>query len=99
MKYTYKPQNVCSKKFIAEIKDNIIVDFVIEGGCPGKGHILIVHIYRLLRGDVAQIRYHDGQQGSYRKVRAPALSAHLGIILEPYGIKGCVIVHNTSRER
>ena len=36
MKYTYKPQNVCSKKFIAEIKDNIIVDFVIEGGCPGN---------------------------------------------------------------
>jgi uncharacterized protein (TIGR03905 family) len=36
MKYTYKPQNVCSTKFIAEIENNIIIDFIIEGGCPGN---------------------------------------------------------------
>lgn len=36
MKYTYKPQNVCSQQFIADIDKGIIKDFKIVGGCPGN---------------------------------------------------------------
>ncbi len=36
MKYTYKPQGVCSREFIADIENGIIKDFKIIGGCPGN---------------------------------------------------------------
>ncbi len=36
MKYTYKPQGVCSQQFIADIDNGIIKDFKIVGGCPGN---------------------------------------------------------------
>lgn len=36
MKYTYKPQGVCSQEFIADIENGIIKDFKIIGGCPGN---------------------------------------------------------------
>lgn len=36
MKYTYKPQGVCSQEFIADIENGIIRDFKIVGGCPGN---------------------------------------------------------------
>lgn len=36
MKYTYKPQGVCSREFIAEIENGIVKDFKIIGGCPGN---------------------------------------------------------------
>ena len=36
MKYTYKPQGVCSQEFIADIENGIIKNFKIIGGCPGN---------------------------------------------------------------
>ena len=36
MKYTYTPKGVCSQKFICEIKNGVINDFQIIGGCPGN---------------------------------------------------------------
>ena len=36
MKYTYRPQGVCSQEFIADIDNGIIKDFKIIGGCPGN---------------------------------------------------------------
>lgn len=36
MKYTFKPQGVCSQEYIIEIEDNIIKNMQIFGGCPGN---------------------------------------------------------------
>jgi len=36
MKYTYKPQGVCSTLFEADIENGIIKSFKITGGCPGN---------------------------------------------------------------
>ena len=36
MKYTYKPQGVCSMEMIFDIEDNIIKHLQIIGGCPGN---------------------------------------------------------------
>jgi len=36
MKYSYKPQGVCSQLFEAEIENGIIKSFKIVGGCPGN---------------------------------------------------------------
>lgn len=36
MKYTYKPNGVCSREFIADIENGIIKSFEIVGGCPGN---------------------------------------------------------------
>ncbi|MDR0856774.1 MAG: TIGR03905 family TSCPD domain-containing protein [Mycoplasmataceae bacterium] len=36
MKYEYTPTGVCSTKFIFEIEDDIIKDFIAIGGCDGN---------------------------------------------------------------
>lgn len=36
MKYTYRPQGVCSQMFEADIENGIIKSFKIIGGCPGN---------------------------------------------------------------
>ncbi|MDE6967934.1 MAG: TIGR03905 family TSCPD domain-containing protein, partial [Clostridia bacterium] len=34
--YTYKPHGVCSREILFEIKDNIITNLQIKGGCTGN---------------------------------------------------------------
>lgn len=34
--YTYKTRGVCSKEILFDIKDDIITDLVIVGGCRGN---------------------------------------------------------------
>ena len=46
MKYTYKPQGVCSREFIIDIENNVINDIQIIGGCAGN----TLGISRLLKG-------------------------------------------------
>ena len=46
MKYTYKPQGVCSMEMIFDIEDNIIKHLQIIGGCPGN----TVGVSRLVAG-------------------------------------------------
>ncbi len=36
MKYTFKPQGVCSQEMIVDIEDNIIKEAKIIGGCAGN---------------------------------------------------------------
>lgn len=46
MKYTYKPQGVCSKEFIIDVENNIINNIQIIGGCAGN----TLGISNLLKG-------------------------------------------------
>lgn len=46
MKYTYKPKNVCSQQFIAEIEGDTIKQFQIIGGCAGNTQA----VCRLIQG-------------------------------------------------
>ena len=46
MKYTYKPQGVCSMEMIFDIEDDIIKHLQIIGGCPGN----TVGVSRLIEG-------------------------------------------------
>lgn len=46
MKYTYKPQGVCSREFIIDVENNAINDIQIVGGCAGN----TLGISRLLNG-------------------------------------------------
>ena len=46
MKYTYKPQGVCSMEMIFDIEVNIIKHLQIIGGCPGN----TVGVSRLVAG-------------------------------------------------
>lgn len=36
MRYTFKPQGVCSQEYVIEIENNIIKNMQIFGGCPGN---------------------------------------------------------------
>lgn len=36
MKYTYKPNGVCSKEIIFEVEDGIVKDLQVIGGCHGN---------------------------------------------------------------
>ncbi len=36
MRYTFKPQGVCSQEYVAEIENNVIKSLQIFGGCPGN---------------------------------------------------------------
>ncbi|MDR2653933.1 MAG: TIGR03905 family TSCPD domain-containing protein [Mycoplasmataceae bacterium] len=46
MKYSYKPQGVCSREFIFEIEGDKVLSFQSIGGCPGN----LLGIASLLKG-------------------------------------------------
>ncbi len=46
MKYTFRPEGVCSTEMIVELEGDIVRDVQIVGGCPGN----TVGVTKLVRG-------------------------------------------------
>lgn len=69
MKFTYKPDGVCSQLFEIEVENNIVKDCVIYGGCSGNTQGVAKLILGMNVDDV--INKLDGIRCGYKNTSCP----------------------------